>query len=85
MKFMKFDIISYEAALVNAHNKSFSLVNFNVFYIIIILSRVMRKLDFCICKNKDEDQLRGYSEADRRVCFSNIDSTIPLLNEISSL
>ena len=34
---------------------------------------------FCICKNKDADQLRGNREADQRLCFRYIDSTIPLL------
>ena len=33
------------------------------------LSRVVRKLDFCICENKDADQLRGNREADQRLCF----------------
>ena len=47
----------------------------------------MRKPDFCICENKDADQLRGDREADQRLCFRYIDSTIPLLSksEISSL
>ena len=47
----------------------------------------MRKPTFCICKNKDTDQLRGNREADQRLCFRYIDSTIPLLSksEISSL
>ena len=51
------------------------------------LSRVMRKQTFCICKNKDADQLRGNREADRRLSFRYIDSTIPVLSksEISSL
>ena len=50
-------------------------------------SHVMRKPDFCICENKDADQLRGNHEADQRLCFRYIDSTIPLLSksEISSL
>ena len=39
----------------------------------------MRNPDFCICKNKDADQLRGHREADQRLCFRYIDSTIPLL------
>ena len=43
------------------------------------LSHVMRKPDFCICENKDADQLRGYREADQRLCFRYIDSTIPLV------
>ena len=47
----------------------------------------MRKPAFCICENKDADQLRSYREADQRLCFRYIDSTIPLLSkyEISSL
>ena len=51
------------------------------------MSRVVRKSAFCICENKDADQLRGNSEADQRLCFRYSDSTIPLLpkSEISSL
>ena len=51
------------------------------------MSRVMRKRTFCICENKDADQLRGNREADRRPCFRYMDSAIPLLSksEISSL
>ena len=47
----------------------------------------MRKPAFCICKNKDADQLRGNLEADQRLCFRYTDTTIPLLSksEISSL
>ena len=47
----------------------------------------MRKPTFCICENKDADQLRGNREADQRLCFRYRDSTIPLLSksEISSL
>ena len=37
----------------------------------------MRKPAFCIYENKDADQLRG--EADQRLWFCYIDSTIPLL------
>ena len=46
----------------------------------------MRKLDFCIYKNKDADQLRGNREADQCLYFHYIDSTISLLpkSEISS-
>ena len=43
------------------------------------LSRDVRKPDFCICENKDADQLRGNREADQRLCFRYTDSTIPLL------
>ena len=51
------------------------------------LSRVMRKPAFCICENKDADQLRGNREADQRLCFRYTDTTIPQLSksEISSL
>ena len=51
------------------------------------LSRDVRKPDFCICENKDADQLRGNREADQRLCFRYTDSTIPLLpkSEILSL
>ena len=51
------------------------------------LSLVVRKPAFCICENKDADQLRGNREADQRLCFRYIDSTISLLSksEILSL
>ena len=46
----------------------------------------MRKPAFCICENKDADQLRGNREADQRLCFRSTYSTIPQLpiSEISS-
>ena len=43
------------------------------------MSLVVRKPVFCICENKDADQLRGNREADQRLCFRFTDSTIPLL------
>ena len=39
----------------------------------------MRKPAFCMCENKDADQLRGNREADQRPSFRYIASTIPLL------
>ena len=50
-------------------------------------SRIVRKPAFCLCENKDANQLRGNCEADLRLCFRYTDSTIPLLfkSEISSL
>ena len=45
----------------------------------------MRKAAFCICKNKDADQLRGNREADQLLCFRYIDSTIPLLPKFKIL
>ena len=51
------------------------------------MSRVMRKSDFCICENKDADQLRDNREADQRLCFRHTNIAIPLLSksEISNL
>ena len=48
----------------------------------IILSRVLRKILFCICENKDADQFRESAPL-----FSHIDIAIPILSksEISSL
>ena len=42
---------------------------------------------FCICENKDADQLHGNREADRRLCFLYMDSAVSLVSksEISSL
>ena len=36
-----------------------------------------RKPPFCICDNKDADQLRGNRKADQRLCFRYTDSQIP--------
>ena len=57
------------------------------YYAYHYMSRVVRKPVFCICENKEADQLRGNREADQRLCFRYIDSIIPLLPkyEISSL
>ena len=43
-------------------------------------NHVVRKPAFCICENKDADQLRGNREADQRLCFRYTDSKIPLLS-----
>ena len=50
-------------------------------------SLVMRNSVLCICENKDADQFRGNREADQRLCFRYIGSTISLLfkYKISSL
>ena len=47
----------------------------------LYMSRVVRKPAFCLCENKDADQLRGYREADQRLCFRYTDTTIPLLSK----
>ena len=51
------------------------------------MSLIMRKPAFCICENKDADQLRGNREAVQHFCFCYTDSTIPVLlkSKISSL
>ena len=51
------------------------------------MSRDVRKPDFCICENKDADQLCGNRTTDQRHCFRYTDRTIPPLpkSEISSL
>ena len=41
----------------------------------------MRKPAFCICENKDADQLRVNREADQRLCLRYIDSITPLLSK----
>ena len=54
----------------------------------ILLPEILRlneprheKPDFCICENKDADQLSGNCEADQCLCFRYTDSTIPLLSK----
>ena len=51
------------------------------------MSLCVRKPTICICENKDADQLRGNREADQRLSFRYLESTIPLLpkDKISSL
>ena len=51
------------------------------------MSLVMRKPAFCICENKDADQLRSNCATDQRLCFRYTGSTIPLVpkSKISSL
>ena len=41
------------------------------------MSHVMKKPAFCICENKDADQLHSKCAADQRLCFRYIYSTIP--------
>ena len=55
----------------------------SVLHIIIYISYIKsesryEKTDFCICENKDADQLRSNCAADQRLCFRNTDGTIPL-------
>ena len=41
----------------------------------------MRKRDYCLCENKGADQLHSNCEADQRLCFRYMDSSIPLLSK----
>ena len=84
------DIVVFGAFRVNAFNR---LISVQYYLCIVIyslqlsefqklsniMSRVVRKPAFCICENKDADQLRDYREADQRLGFRYIDNTIPLL------
>ena len=56
------------------------------YYLTTYEKNVTRKLDFCLCENKDADQLCSNCTAAQRLCFRYMDSTIPLLlkSEISS-
>ena len=66
-------VIMYEALLYEYEDFSVTFAGH--------LSRVTRKPTFCICENKDADQLRGYREADQRLYFRYTDSAIPLLSK----
>ena len=59
----------------------------NMNHRLIIFEPRREKTEYCICENKDADQLRSNCAADQRLCFQYMDSTIPLLpkSEISSL
>ena len=43
------------------------------------MSRIVRKPDFCLGENKGADQLHSNCEADQRLCFRFMDTTIPPL------
>ena len=80
-------IIAFVVRCFNSKIDVYVLCNILILKAVTYLSLVMRKPAFCICENKDADQLSGNREADQRLCFRYIDSTIPLLSkyEISSL
>ena len=42
---------------------------------LVHMSHVIRKLTFCVCKNKGADHIHGYRKADQRLCFGYKDST----------
>ena len=48
------------------------------------MSRIMRKPAFCICENKDPDQLHSYCAVNRHICwffFRYLESTTPILSK----
>ena len=48
------------------------------------MSHIMRKPDYCLCEIKGTDRPPSNCEADYRLCFHFMDTTIPLLkSEIS--
>ena len=49
-------------------------VGLSIWGLVLTLSHVMRKLDFCICENKAADQLCSNCTADQRLCFRYLDS-----------
>ena len=91
MKLKYFLLCSIRILFIHLHLNLLHICICRLLYIpncgLIHMSRVVGKPAFCICENKDADQLRGNREADQRLFFRYIDSTIPLLSksEISSL
>ena len=49
------------------------------------VSRVMRKLTFCICESKGTDQLRVSRAGDQRLCFRYIDTSSSKIQNFKSL
>ena len=48
-------------------------------------SLILRKPDFCICKNKGADQMCSNCTADQCFCFCCMDSIVPFLLEYKIL
>ena len=58
------------------------MIDVGLLLLLIKMNRIVRKLSFRICENKDADQLRGNREADQRLCFRYLDSKIPQLPKL---
>ena len=60
--------------------------NFFTYTLFLLFEPYREKTGLLHMRKKDADQLRGNREADQRLCFRYIDSTIPILckYEISS-
>ena len=96
LKSVKKNNLAYSRFLLYHPNQDFFRVsewtykNYTILFSIdkleIIMSSYMRKPTFCICKNKDADQLCSNCTADQRLRFGFTYSTIPLLlkSKISS-
>ena len=67
-------VFAYAKSLLS-HNEA-QIYNINIYD---KRSHVMRKYAYCICKNKDADQLCSKCAADQRLCFCYLNSTIPLV------
>ena len=53
--------------------------NFGILHFHLFEPRYEKTVFFCICENKDADQLRGNRKADQRLCFRYTVGTIPVL------
>ena len=56
--------------IMNMQNRLLNVLNYFLhFTSVAYFRRVMRTPAFCICENKDADQIRCDREADQRLCF----------------
>ena len=85
---MKFQDSSFNGLKVTVGTKSVThtrthapkaICPINFFKVGGIMNPARRKPAFCICKNKDTDQLHSNYAADQCLCFGYIDRTIPPL------
>ena len=84
---LMFILLSGYPPFMGTRERLFDLICHGKYHVSSHMSLVMRKPAFCICENKDANQLHSYCAADQGLCFHYTDSTIPLLpkSEISSL
>ena len=64
----KCSVLNFQCIVINCFTSNYTENGINYSEAVIkrfdYISRVMRKLDFCICENKGAYQLRGNREAD---------------------
>ena len=70
--------------LVTTHQINLLATNRAYQYLSYNMSCISRKPDFCLCENKDADQLYSDCTADQRLCFHYMGSTIPPVQLISA-